>query len=219
MEKGTLDILAEAISDVGSWQWWYTVKDMFQMEFRDVELYDTSTPEKGPHSSTIAVRFFNNSFAAFLDNREEESGKKWYDRFYDDEIPLIQVEPYELVFDDVDYAKKVLDGFKNRISMKDFEGIGTLSSAKHILAAKCEGVGFIVGVDVIKVVGKNGEYAEEEIESLAKQWWEYWRNYWRCRKTKDAYEEDWVCEVTIPVNPDDPKGEYCEEGSDSEQLK
>lgn len=30
------------------------------------------------------------------------------------------------------------------------------------------------------------------------QWWEYWKDYWQKRGTKDAYKEDYACEVTIP---------------------
>ena len=36
MDKRALDILADAISDIGSWQWWHLEDDMLQMEFRDV---------------------------------------------------------------------------------------------------------------------------------------------------------------------------------------
>ena len=46
MEKKTLDILADAISDVGSLQWWHANDNMVQVEFRDIQLYDESKPEK-----------------------------------------------------------------------------------------------------------------------------------------------------------------------------
>ena len=39
-------------------------------------LYDETTPEKAPHTSMIALRFIGNSFAVFLDNLEDEQGKK-----------------------------------------------------------------------------------------------------------------------------------------------
>ena len=86
MKKETLDALADAISDVGEWQWWYTAKDMFQLEFRGVMIYDESRAEKEPHSSVIALRFFGNSFAVFLDERKEDGEKTWFDRLHDDEI-------------------------------------------------------------------------------------------------------------------------------------
>lgn len=48
----------------------------------------------------------------------------------------------------------------------------------------------------------------KDIEPLSRKWWKYWRNYWRLRGTKDALLKDWACEVTIPVNTNDPKGNW-----------
>jgi hypothetical protein len=118
--------------------------------------------------------------------------------------------------DDIDYAENVFAGFKNKTSMKSFENTEVFSSVKHILAAKCEDYGFIAGGDDLVVVGKKGRYTEEEIENAAKRWWAYWRDYWRLRNTKDAYEKDWACEVTIPVDPGHPTGNWYE-GQDDRQ--
>ena len=97
MEKKTLDILADAISDVGSLQWWHADDNMVQVEFRDIQLYDKSKPEKDTHTiDVIAIRFIGNVFAVFLDNLSEEDGKPWYERLYDDEIPAIECEGYRL---------------------------------------------------------------------------------------------------------------------------
>ena len=38
--RETLNILADAISDVGSWWCWHVGDDMLQLEFCDVQLYD-----------------------------------------------------------------------------------------------------------------------------------------------------------------------------------
>ena len=73
MNINTLNILADAISDVGSWQWWYTTGDMFQVEFCDVQLYDETKTEKEPHTTDVlAVRFYGHAFAVFLDNLDED---------------------------------------------------------------------------------------------------------------------------------------------------
>jgi hypothetical protein len=37
-------------------------------------------------------------------------------------------------------------------------------------------------------VGRNGPIEEEKIESLSEKWWEYLKNYWRMRGTKDAFK-------------------------------
>ena len=211
MNINTLNILADAVSDIGSWQWWDMVKDVFQLEFSDVLLFDETTPEKAPHTSVIALRFIGNSFAVFLDNIEDEREKTWYELFHEDEIEYLPLESDEFIFDDIEYARKVLHSYRNIIPIKNYTNPDSFASTKHILAAKCEDVGFIVGGDLIQVVGRKGKYTEEEIELAVKRWWDYWRDYWHLRKTEDAYEEDWACEVTIPVDTNNPKGKWYEE--------
>ena len=212
MNTNTLKILAEAISDMGSWQWWDIEDDYFQLEFCDVLLYDETRPEKAPHTSAIALRFIGNSFAVFLDNLENEQGKKkWFEQFHDDEIQHLPIETYEFCFDDIEYAREVLRSYRNIIPMKNYTDPSSFKSAKHILAAKCNDVGFIVGGDLIQVVGHKGTYTEEEIDSAVKRWWDYWRDYWRLRGTKDAYEKDYACEVTIPADITNPEGNFHED--------
>ena len=211
MKKKTFEILSDAISEVGSWQWWDLTKDLFQLEFCDVLLYDETKAEKDSHTSTIALRFYGNSFAVFLDNLKDNCEKKWYDRFHDDEIDIFPLIYDEFSFDDVDYAKKLLHGFKNITSLKHFNGENAFVSTKHILAAKCNDVGFVVGGDRLVVVGNKGEYTEEEIVLAAKRWWDYWRKYWIARETKDAYKKDYACEVTIPADRTKPRGRFYQE--------
>ena len=42
MNKDTLDVLADTISDVGSWRWRLIKDDMSKLKFRDVQLHDVS---------------------------------------------------------------------------------------------------------------------------------------------------------------------------------
>ena len=197
MNINTLNILADAISDVGSWQWWLIKDDMVQVEFCDVMLYDESKPEKETHTTdVIAVCFHGHAFAVFLDNLNEEH---WHEHFRDDDSILYEVDAYDLVFDDIKAAELLLNDYKNRIPVKDFDGLETLSAAKHLLCSRCDDVGFVIGGDEIAVVGKKGKYTEEEIEPAVRKWWDYWRTYWKLRGTKDAYPKDYVCEITIPV--------------------
>ena len=206
MNKKALDILADAISDVGSWWCWYVDADMLQLEFCDVQLYDETKAEKEAHTTDVlAVRFYGHVFAVFLDNLDEEN---WHGRLRDDDSILYPVETYDMAFDDENEAESLLNDYRNRIHVKDFSGTETLKSTKHIFCARCGEVGFIVGGDEIEIVGKRGKYTEEGIESLSRKWWEYWKNYWRLRKTKDAYPEDYACEVTIPVDKEDPQGNW-----------
>lgn len=207
MNKRALDILADAISDAGAWQWWHVENDMLQLEFCDVQLYDESKAQKDTHTmDVIAIRFFGNAFAVFLDDLDEDAVRPWYERFYDDEIPAYECDTYELEFDNPKYAQEVYDGYRNRTPITPFDGTDTLTGAKHLIAAKCGDTGVVAGGDRIEVVSKNASISEEEIELLSKKWWEYWKKYWRLRGTRDALRKDQACEVTIPVNKKDPQG-------------
>ncbi len=208
MKKETLDFLSDAISDAGSWQWWYAAEDMLQLEFCDVMMYDETRAEKEPHSSLIALRFSGNPFAVFLDDLEEDGEKPWFDRLHDDEVSPFPVDAYEVTFDDAAYARQVYGAYRRSTAVKGMEGREDFPPVRHILAAKCGDVGFVAGGDQLEIVGKNGKYREEEIEPAVKKWWAYWKDYWRLRKTKQAYEKDWACETTIPVNRDDPQGDW-----------
>jgi len=193
----TLNVLADAISEIGSWWCWDIEDDIVQVEFRDVLLYDESKPEQETHTTDVlAVRFRGHAFAVFLDNLDEEG---WHERFRDDDSILYDIDAYDLAFDDREGAGSLLGDYKNRVSVKSFDGPQTLAAAKHLVCARCDEVGFIVGGDELEIVGQKGKYTGEEIEAAAEKWWAYWRDYWRRRKTKDAFKKDWACEVTIPV--------------------
>ena len=63
-----------------------------------------------------------------------------------------------LFFDLNKKAELLLNDYRNRLPVKDFKGSETLLTAKHILCAQCDEVGFIVGGDEIEIavyVGKN----------------------------------------------------------------
>lgn len=112
---------------------------------------------------------------------------------------IMNVNTLNILADAISDVESWLSDYKHRIPVKDFCGLQTLSSAKHFLYARCDDVGFIVGGEEIEVVGKNGKYTEEEIETAVGKWWTYWRTYWELRGTKDAYPKDYACEITIPV--------------------
>ena len=200
MNKGTLNILADAISEVGSWWCWDAEGDAVQVELLDVLLYDESKQGREAHTTDVlAVRFRGHAFAVFLDDLDEGG---WHERFRDDDSILYPIDTYELAFDDAEDAGTLLGDYRNRVPVKDFDGPGTLFAAKHLLYARCGEVGFIVGGDEMEVVGQKGEYTAEEIEAAAEKWWAYWKVYWELRGTKEALPEDYACEITIPVRGD-----------------
>ena len=204
--RDTLNILADAMSDVGSWWCWNVGDDMLQLEFCDVQLYDETKAEKETHTTDVlAVRFFGHVFAVFLDDLHDIN---WHKRFRDDDSVLYPVDTYDMAFDDNKAAESLLNEYRNRVLIKDFNGTETLEAAKHLLCARCGDVGFIVGGNEIEIAGKKGKYTEEEIKPLSRKWREYWKDYWRLRGTCDALPKDYACEVTIPVDKEDPQGNW-----------
>ena len=198
MNINTLNILADAISEVGSWHWWTIKDDMVQIQFCDILLYDESKSEKEPHTTDVlAIRFYGHAFAVFLDNLNEPN---WYEHLQQDDSVIYPVDTYELAFDDVNEAGLLLNEYKHRTPVKDYSGPETLLAARHLLYARCGDVGLIAGGDEIKAVGNKGLYTEEEIRAASGKWWEYWKSYWKLRGTAEAYPEDYACEITIPVS-------------------
>lgn len=125
--KDTLNILADAISDVGSWWCWYIDDDMLQLEFCDVQLYDETKADKETHTTDVlAVRFYGHVFAVFLDNLDETD---WQQRLRDDDSVLYSVDAYELGFDDAKRAELLLKDYRNRINIKDCTGPEVFSTA------------------------------------------------------------------------------------------
>ena len=199
--KEILDILSDAISDVGVWQWWFTQDDSIQLEFGAVQLYDDTKGEKEPHSNTIALRFSNNAFAMFLDNYDEKTN--WYTQLANDEIEPLELDGYMFEFNNAKYVNEVFGKYKNKTTIKDIKD-EAIVSAKYILAAEAERekVAFVVGGDQLEVLTHSAKLSEDDIYEGAKRWGIYWRDYWDKRGTDEAYEKDYACEVTIPIKDD-----------------
>ncbi len=207
MDKNALDILADAISDAGAWQWWHMENDMLQLEFRDVQLYDDSKPENDTHTmDVIAVRFIGGIFAVFLDQMDSDGQRPWYERLHDDEIPAFDCDGYQLRFDDPQYAAQVYDSYPNRTPLTPFNGMDSLTGAGHLIAVKCGDAGIVAGGSRMEVVSRTARIPQSEIEPLSRKWWGYWKKYWRVRGTGDALAKDYACEVAIPVGGNDPRG-------------
>ena len=200
MDRETLSMLADAISDVGSWWCWQAEGDAGLLEFCDVQLDDASNSEHEPRSTDVlAVRFRGHAFAVLVDNLDEEG---WQERFRDDDALLYPIDWGALAFDDTEATASLMADYRNRLALGGFDGLDTLSSAQHLLCGRCGDVGFVAGGDVVDVIGGKGKYTAEEIEASAAKWGTYWKAYWQLRGTADAYPEDYVCEVTIPISGD-----------------
>jgi hypothetical protein len=200
MTKEIQQTLCKAISDCGYWMWWDYADGRAQLEFGGVLLYDEAKQGKEARSGHIAVRFVGNGFIIFLDDGSDvDLQSDWIEKFHNDELEPFTMDPDELVFDDVAYAEKIFKEYKNKTYKNDGASEASIRNAKHILAGKSGGVGFILGGDEIQVQGSKGKYTPEEIKDACEKWWDYWKEYWKLRGTDEAYNKDYACEVTIPI--------------------
>jgi hypothetical protein len=62
MKPETLNVLADAISEKGIWQWWTSNEEMFQLDFSDVLLYSERVSLRQSHACTLALQFYGNGF-------------------------------------------------------------------------------------------------------------------------------------------------------------
>ena len=52
--------------------------------------------------------------------------------------------------------------------------------------AQCQKLGLIKNIGL-------SNCSIEQIKQANRKWWEYWKDYWRVRNTKEAYEKDYAC--------------------------
>lgn len=199
MQKETFDILSSAISDVGYWRWWIVDDDLVQLEFGGVQLLNNDTLNKSSKSAIIALRFFENTLLKFYNNEEENN---WHIKLQENKIEPFTVDCDFFYFNNYDSINIIDKGYKNKIIIKD---VNKLCESKNILTFKAGNVAVIAGGDNFCVVDGNGNIGEEEILQRNKMWWIYWKDYWEKKDTGEAYNEDYVCEVTIPIKKPVPQ--------------
>ena len=84
-----LQILEEAISQMGYWTWWTTgAPDLFQVEFDATLLWNRPIERDGPPSGKVALRFSGTKSVSFITRSDqgEDVGADWPQRLYDDGI-------------------------------------------------------------------------------------------------------------------------------------
>lgn len=57
------------------------------------------------------------------------------------------------------------------------------------------------------VFNYQGELDEQAVLASSREWWAYWREYWRRKDTPDPMPRDYACEITIPAAAEDAAGD------------
>ncbi|MDR1911729.1 MAG: hypothetical protein LBQ52_05210 [Helicobacteraceae bacterium] len=164
MEKEALDILCDAISDVGYWQWRIVKNDAVQLEFSDTQLLDSDRIDKQSKSANIALRFKQNSFLGFYDNYENDND--WFDRLLKDEIYPFCLEGGYFEFGDKKAIVLIKNKYKNEHIIKANDNVKT----KYTLAFKAGEIAVIAGGDHFYIYDNRAEIALEALALRNRLW-------------------------------------------------
>lgn len=204
-ETQILEILSEAICDVGYWSWWVTnLPTVIQIEFGGTQLYFPTSDNSQPPNSQIAIQFRNPKSISFLTREELTSDdENWFDDLYNDKMEAPTCSHGEFTFTDQSIMTEIINEAKTIKTIHGYSPKDNLfQSEKYKLIFWAGDYGFAVSSDEIRILTKDGDIQLDQIPSIHSQWWTYWRKYWDLINTKNALPKDYACEVTIPLKND-----------------
>ena len=202
-----LPALESAISDVGYWTWWTAnLPAAFQVEFGGVQLWNPPNGEGQPPSSRVALRFRKPRLVYFLTLVESVS-VDWPEQLQRDELdpPSINHEAFTLTA--ADLCRKLVGKAIGVRALIGEAGVTPLPTAEEAFIGFLAGpFGLVVAAESLAVFNHHGELDAPAVLAGIGKWWEYWREYWRCKDTPEPLPRDYACEVTIPTAPEAESG-------------
>ena len=204
-----LEMLADAISDVGVWAWWDTDEDegTVQVEFAGVQMWNPPREAGQPPSGTVALRFGEVQSAAFL-TLDDQVDPDWPRLLHEDKLDGFPLPHESLTFTDAVMIEQLASSAH---AVEVLRGVppeaAAWQSAPWKMGFGAGRVGFVVAARSMELVSFEGSFGLEEVEGKIGKWWEYWEEYWRLIDTPDALPSDYACEVTIPGAPDEGEEE------------
>ena len=138
----SIEILEEAISDVGYWRWWAEkLPDVFQVEFGGVQLWNPPTNPDGPPSGIVALRFIKPTVIAFLtENGASDIQDDWPASLHDDSIDSFTVDCDRFTFTSETEISETLQNCSVELKFGTQEDLYSLNSPVK-LAFRAENVG------------------------------------------------------------------------------
>ncbi|MEK4978156.1 hypothetical protein [Bacillus sp. FSL K6-6540] len=200
-----LEILEEAISDVGYWSWWAEkLPEAFQIEFGGTHVWSPPSSSDSPPSGQIALRFGNPISVCFLKSVNSKLPDNWAELFRDDQLESFSINYGEFKFNDLNFIKElqnsnfILEKKYGQQPYQLFDG-GVPNYSLAFIAGE---VGFIILAEELRIINRTGDINVDDIEELVSNWWAYWKEYWRLKGTDNELPKDYACEVTIPLKAD-----------------
>ncbi|RZM30355.1 MAG: hypothetical protein EOO88_01315 [Pedobacter sp.] len=195
-----LEILADAISDVGYWTWWVEqLPEMFQAEFGGIQLYFPSESIEEAPASRVALCFDNPVSVSFI-SKIKDDNFHWVTLLQEDQIEPPNCSHGEFSFGNTSLAKSLIDEI---VEFKTIYGTDPRSvdflEFPISLVFWCRNIGLAVAGKEVRLLNHSGDIALGEVSDLHESWWQYWRRYWDALDTQHPFPKDYVCNVTIPV--------------------
>ena len=203
LQSSNLEILGNAISDIGWWTWWTSdLPNLIQIEFAGAQLYFNPTDNTKPPSNLIAIQFINPSSVSFLsrEKSEDDIEQNWSELLHEDKLEPPTCDYQNFSFIDENIMKAIVSEAStinviHGYSPKD----ETFYNEKYKLVFWAGYYGFAVNAAEIKLLTHQGDIYLDNIPEINNQWWEYWKKYWSLKDTVDSLPIDNICEVTIPT--------------------
>ena len=206
MEIDPIDALADAVSDVGYWNWWDSaLPDAFQVNFGGIQLWIPAIEEGEAPESHIAIRIMNPRSVAFLSSEDAPMPTdEWAQLMYEEELDPLFLDYEAFTFSDADLVEEILE------DVAEINLVHGESPSADLFRGCPAGVAFWAGPcgffacgDAIEIYSNHGEVQLADIPRMNEEWWGYWQGYWAAKETADPYPEDYACEVTVPADDDE----------------
>lgn len=193
MKQKTLNLMEEAISSAGRWTWIELANDSLYLDFADVQLYKHTIEKYTKHSGEIAIRLADNVFFAifFNDVKDIEVIQSQNDFSY-------KISENGLKFQDFDFFKKIWDDYNfKEILLGKSSDFSKIEEFDFLLIAVFENISIACGANQLNFFNDFESLNDDDIKKLSNQWWVYWVDYWKSKKTHNKYEYDPACESII----------------------
>jgi hypothetical protein len=206
MSHSPLEILEQALTDVGAWSWWTgDASTSIQLEFSGVQLWFPPLDSNKPPSGQVALRFVSPTSVLFFSYSNDRTflNDSWPTQFQADELGPFSLGYDQFTMTDKELASSIVRDATHRIQYFGVAPDETdFVSENAWIAFRAGPVGCVVVADELKIASHHGQVALHEIEGISQRWWEYWRQYWSRKDSDNPLPRDYACEVTIPLGPD-----------------
>lgn len=193
MKQKTLNLMEEAISSAGRWTWIELADDSIQLEFDEVQLYKHTLEKYSKHSSEIAIRLADNTFFTIFYNINEDIKFSSLKNDFS-----YKISENGLKFQDFDIFKKINNNYNFKKTLIGEYSFDIKNRAfDFLLTVIFENIAIVCGANQLNFFNDFESLNDEDIKKLSNQWWIYWIDYWKSKKTYNQYEYDLACESIV----------------------